>query len=193
MLAGKGFTRVYNLSGGIRAWEKATAVGPEDQGMEFFTGKESAEDSIIVAYGLEEGLREFYLAMQEKTSDEEVSALFAKLADIEILHQERLLALYLEITGKQVSMANFSNFTVAPALEGGMTTEAYLARFHPDLKSITDILSLAMSIEAQALDLYQRASDQAKDAKSRDALQQIANEERAHLQYLADYMDQKAG
>ena len=40
MLAGKGFSRVYNLSGGIKAWEKATAIGPEDLGMEFFTGKE---------------------------------------------------------------------------------------------------------------------------------------------------------
>lgn len=193
MLAGKGFSRVYNLSGGIKAWENVTALGSEDQGMEFFTGKESVEECIIVAYGLEEGLREFYLAMHEKTSDEEAGSLFIKLADIEILHQERLVILYQEMTGKQVSMEAFFNSTVAPALEGGLTTEDYLARFHPDLNSITDILSLAMSIEAQALDLYQRASDQAPDVKARDALQQIANEERVHLRRLADYMDQKTG
>jgi len=193
MLAGNGFSRVYNLSGGIKAWEKATAIGPEDLGMELFTGRESAEESIIVAYGLEEGLCEFYLAMHKKTSDEGASRLFIKLADIEILHQERLVALYQEITGKQVSIANFANSTVTPALEGGMTTEDYLARFHPDLNSITDILSLAMSIEAQALDLYQRASDQTNNVKARDALQQIADEERVHLQRLADYMDKNVG
>lgn len=192
MLAGKGFTKIYNLSGGIKAWEKATAVGSEDQGMEFFTGQESAEDSIIAAYGLEEGLREFYLTMQDKTSEQEAINLFAKLADIEILHQERLVQMYNEMTGKEVGMADFSADTVAPALEGGMSTQEYLDRFHPDLNSTTDILSLAMSIEAQALDLYQRASDKAKDVGSRDALQQIANEERAHLQRLADYMDQIA-
>jgi len=192
MLAGKGFTRVYNLSGGIKAWEKATAIGPEDQGMALFTGKESPEDSIIVAYGLEEGLREFYLTMQERTTDTEASVLFAKLAEIEFLHQERLLVLYQTITGKETTMETFADTTVSPALEGGMTTEEYLARFHPDLDSVTDILSLAMSIEAQALDLYQRAANQATDTQSQEALQQIANEERAHLQHLAELMDKKA-
>ncbi len=193
MLVGKGFSRVYNLSGGIKAWEKTTAIGPEDMGMEFFTGRESGEESIIVAYGLEEGLREFYLAMRKRTSAQEAVNLFTKLAEVEVLHQERLIALYQEMTGKQVSRVDFIDSTVTPALEGGMTTEDYLDRFHPDLNSITDILSLAMSIEAQALDLYQRVSDQAKDVKARDALQQIANEERVHLQHLADYMDQQAG
>jgi len=183
---------VYNLSGGIKAWEKATAIGPEDLGMEFFTGKESGEDSIIVAYGLEEGLREFYLAMRERTSDKVASDLFGKLAEVELVHQERLIVLYQEVTGKQVSIEDFADSTVTPALEGGMTTEEYLVHLHPDLNSITDILSLAMSIEAQALDLYQRASDQAKDGATREALQQIANEERVHLQRLADYMDQQA-
>jgi rubrerythrin len=42
-----------------------------------------------------------------------------------------------------------------------------------------------MAIEAQALDLYQRASEQAASEESRVALMQIANEERAHLEQLA--------
>lgn len=161
--------------------------------MELFSGKESAEDFIIVAFGLEEGLRDFYISMSAKTHDKGASALFSKLADIEVLHQEKLLTLYQQVTGEHTEMANFVGEIVAPALEGGMTTEEYLSRFNPDLNSTTDILSLAISIEAQALDLYQRASFQAKDNQTRDALQQIANEERAHLQYLADYIDQKAG
>jgi len=158
--------------------------------MELFDGRESAEQSIIVAYGLEEGLRDFYLTMAKKSPQEKASALFVKLADIETLHQERLLALYNQATGHQTSQEDFANTIVSSALEGGMTTEEYLARFHPDFNAMTDILSLAMSIEAQALDLYQRAANKAKDQKTRDALQQIANEERTHIQYLADYMDQ---
>jgi len=39
----------------------------------------------------------------------------------------------------------------------------------------------------------QRASFNANDAKMKDALKHIAYEERQHLQYLADYMDQKIG
>lgn len=178
------------MSGGIKAWKNVTAVGPEDQGMELFTGKESAEESIIVAYGLEEGLREFYLTLEQKSSDQNAGNLFVKLAEVESLHQEKLLDLYKEITGKEVKQDDFADSIVASALEGGMTTEEYLSRFQPDLNSLIDILSLAMGIEGQALDLYQRASNRADNEKVGDALQQIAHEERTHLQYLADYMDQ---
>jgi rubrerythrin len=189
MLAGKGFTRVYNLSGGIRAWEKPTAVGGEDQGLELFIGNETAEESIVAAFGLEEGLREFYLAMQQRSTDEGARNLFIKLADIEILHQEQLLELYNELTGKTVQREEFTQNMVIPALEGGMTTEEYLAMHQPDFGSVTDILSMAMAIEAQALDLYQRAADRIADIKAASVLQKIANEERAHLQSLADYME----
>ena len=163
MLAGKGFTKIYNLSGGIKAWEKETAYGPEDQGMTLFSGNEGVEACIVVAYGLEEGLREFYLTMQERTRDEEAQALFAKLAEIEVLHQQRLVEMYNDVTGKSTDMKEFSSSIVTPEMEGGMTTEEYLARFHPDLESLTDILSLAMSIEAQALDLYQKAAFTTED------------------------------
>ena len=193
MLAGKGFSKVYNLSGGIKAWEKVTAVGSEEQGLELFSGKEGTEETIIVAYGLEEGLRDFYLSMEKKTTDETARGLFAKLARIETLHQERLLKIYAELTGNEVEQAEFSDAIVVPALEGGMTTEEYLARFHPDLNAMTDILSLAMGIEVQAYDLYQRAAARATGDQTREALQQIAGEEKTHLQYLADYMDQHVG
>ena len=39
-------------------------------------------------------------------------------------------------------------------------------------------------LEAQALDLYQRAADRAETEANKEALVQIANEERAHLEQL---------
>ncbi len=158
-----------------------------------FSGTESAEDAVVIAYGLEEGLRDFYLMMQNKTTDEGASSLFAKLADFELLHQEQLVELYRGITGKQVTRDFFSNSVVSPVLEGGLTTEEYLERYQLNPDSMIDILSIAMAIEAQALDLYQRASFNAEDVKTKDALKHIADEERQHIQYLADYMDQKIG
>ena len=157
--------------------------------MEFFSGNESAEESIIAAFGLEEGLREFYLAMQSDVRDDGARELFSKLAAIEILHQQRLVELYVQVSGTPTSLEEFAEKTVAPALEGGMTTDQYLDMYRPDLESIPDILSLAMSIEAQALDLYQRAADSAANEEDSGVLQQIANEERTHLQQLAAYMD----
>jgi rubrerythrin len=69
-------------------------------------------------------------------------------------------------------------------MEGGLTTEEYLDLYQPDLEVVEEVISLAMAIEAQALDHYQRAADRAGFEDSRDALLQIANEESTHLAML---------
>ena len=189
MLAGKDFKEVYNLSGGIKAWNSETAVGPPDLGLHLFSGKESVEETIIIGFGLEQGLREFYLDMVTRVAGEGAKSLFSKLADIEILHQEHLVKLYRTITGTTVSIEEFSTNTVEPAMEGGLSTQDYLNLYSPDLESEQDILSLALSIEAQALDLYQRAADKSPNENSKKVLQQIANEERSHMDRLANYLD----
>jgi len=189
MLSGKGFKDVYNLGGGIKAWNNEIAVGPQDLGLHLFSGKESAEETIIVGFGLEQGLREFYLDMANRISSAEAKTLFTKLADIEILHQKHLFKLYQDITQTTVSMEDFATGTVQPALEGGLSTEEYLNLYKPNLESEQDILSMALAIEAQAMDLYQRAAANDPDERSRKVLQQIANEERAHMARLANYID----
>ena len=63
--------------------------------------------------------------------------------------------------------------------------------FQPDWESPVDIISLAMSIEAQALDLYARAAARSDDPRSRKALKKIAEEERVHLEQLGELMDDR--
>jgi rubrerythrin len=46
-----------------------------------------------------------------------------------------------------------------------------------------------MAIEAQALDLYQRASEKAASEESSAALMQIAGEERAHIEQLGKLLE----
>ena len=165
------------------------AVGPQELGLDLFSGSETAEETIVVGFGLEQGLREFYLSMSDRVTRDDARDLFLKLADIEILHHDQLLDLYHQVTGQKVSREEFAAKEVEPAMEGGLTTDQYLKLFQPDLDSVEDILSLAMSIEAQALDLYQRAADNADNEATRSVLQQIANEEKAHIARLAHYID----
>ena len=182
---------MYNLSGGIKAWGKEVAVGLEDVGLHLFTGGSSSEDAIITGFGLEMGLRDFYLSLREKVSKESTRSLFTLLADIEIRHQERLLKLYTQITGRTISLEDFAQKIAEPAMEGGMTTEEYLQLYRTDLESELEVLGLAMAIEAQALDLYSRAADQGKEQEGyRQVLLQIAEEERSHMASLATYIDQ---
>jgi rhodanese-related sulfurtransferase/rubrerythrin len=189
IMAAKGFERVYNLSGGIRAWNAHKAVGPQDQGLELFTGRESPEQTLVVAYALEGGLFDFYETMRARVHNPEVRALFKKLGTIEEKHQQRLLEAYAALTGRAVSRRDFEKEALPQVVEGGLSTEEYAARFEPDWESPQDVIALAMSIEAQALDLYQRAAAQSTQPQSAVTLNRIAAEEQAHLAQLGSLLE----
>ncbi len=189
MLTDRGFKKVINMSGGIKAWNGNKAVGPEDTGLYLFTGAETLPQVLVVAYSLEKGLHDFYLSMGERVSGAAVKELFDKLARIEIIHQERLLTEYCKETRTDLSQEAFEKKEVVQAMEGGLTTEEYLDLYDPDLENETEVISLAMAIEAQALDLYQRTADRATTEEVRLAMMRIADEERSHLQQLAGLLD----
>lgn len=189
MLNGKGFTQIYNLAGGFKSWNSETAFGAEELGLAYFKGAESPQTNLTVAYSLEQGLRDFYLSMIPVIKNDDARNLFKKLADIEINHQNRIYAEYLKVAQESVTREAFEKNTVARVAEGGLTTQEYLDLFKPDLESVADIVELAMSIEAQALDLYQRAADKVDDQNSSQVLMQIAEEERVHLNELGKLMD----
>ncbi len=71
-----------------------------------------------------------------------------------------------------------------------MSTDEYLHRFQTDPESPQDIVSLAMSIEAQALDLYTRAAQAQAAEPGCRALLDIAAEEQRHLQRLGQLLEQ---
>jgi len=190
-LAGKGFSKIYNLTGGIKAWNKEVAVGVEETGLHLFSSAGSAEEAVVIGFGLEMGLRDFYLSMQEQASRESTKILFGKLADVEILHQERLVELYGDITGTSTTIAQFTEKIAEPAMEGGLTTEEYLQLYNIDLDSELEVLGMALAIEAQALDLYLRAADRSDKKETRKVLSQIAQEERSHIARLSNYIDEQ--
>lgn len=189
MLSGKGFREVINLAGGMRAWNGEKAFFGEEKGLELFTGNESPEQTLVIAYGLELGLEEFYVSMVKTVQNEAVKDLFQKLSRIEVNHRERIFREFVRISNTTVSQEEFVSDMVAPAAEGGMTTEEYVSFFNPDLESLEGVIELAMSIEAQALDLYFRASERVEQKESRKFLSQLADEEQAHLRKLGQLMD----
>ncbi len=74
-------------------------------------------------------------------------------------------------------------------MEGGFTTEEFLERNRAAMETIPDLISVAMMLETQALDLYLRYSQRTEDDKSKAVLFDIAEEETAHLRALGDLMD----
>ncbi|MCP4297821.1 MAG: sulfurtransferase, partial [Proteobacteria bacterium] len=104
-------------------------------------------------------------------------------------HQMSIYLAYNDLVDEDVSKDQFEQMVEIRALEGGMSTQEYLNLYSPDLGNEKDVISLAMSIEAQALDLYQRVAQKIENDKSREIIQKIANEEMVHLESLGKLMD----
>ena len=173
------------------AWQGLKAAGPAEVGMALITGDESPADIIVLAYGMEQGLRGFYDMMASRTKDDAVKKMFLKLATIEDRHKERLFKLYTTIDKSVSEPERFEKDVVVRAMEGGLTTKEFLAQNQPVLQTIPEVLEIAMMIETQALDLYLRYSGESKDDKTRSVLFDIAEEEKAHLEALGRLMDEK--
>ena len=193
MLGGKGFDRVINLKGGFLAWEGAKAFWGEEKGLELFSGMTSHEQTFFVAYAMEAGLGEFYLSIAQEVENDAVQKTFQHLSQIEEKHQERIYRQYILLSGAAITREDFVSRWVVPAVEGGLTTEEYIDIFNPDRKSVQGVIELAMSIEAQALDLYSRASERTDHKGSKVFLSQIADEEQNHLTQLGQLMDSVVG
>jgi len=127
--------------------------------------------------------------MSDQVSGTAVRELFGRLAQIEIKHQERIFTEYQKASMTEESLDDFERHLLANSVEGGLTTEQYLELYKPDLEVTIEVVSLAMAIEAQALDLYQRTADRAPSEDIQQALLRLADEERVHLKQLGGLLN----
>ena len=191
-MAGQGFKEVYNLKGGINAWEGLKAAGPAELGLVLLRGDETPVEVISLAYGMEEGLRSFYAAVSERIDDSAVVTVLARLESIEVSHKQKLFKLYLSLASATEDLETFETRVVSKTMEGGYTTEEYLERNSSAMGTVADVLALAMMLETQALDLYLRYSQKSSDEKGRAVLYDIAEEEKAHLSTLGRLIEARA-
>ncbi|MFZ5453070.1 MAG: rhodanese-like domain-containing protein [Thermodesulfobacteriota bacterium] len=193
LLAGMGFKEVYNLAGGIKAFKGQKAAGPRELNLEMIRGDESPSAVVVLAYGMEKGLQTFHEAVAAQTADADLAVLCRQLAHIEELHEERLAGLYrqLEPEGKDLPALMAER---EPALmEGGFKPREFLQQNAAWMKSLPEMLELAMMLETQALDLYLRFAAKLTHPETQEVLYTLAQEEKAHLARLAALWEEKAG
>ncbi len=191
MLSGEGFEDVYNLSGGIMAWNGGKAEGPVGLNLDMVRGDETPVEIIRLAYGMEDSLGEFYRAVEDRTQDKELADLLEMLASIEDKHKQYLVNLYNDTESAQVSREEFEASEQPKIMEGGYETAEFLEKNEKFLNSVPALLDIAMMLEAQALDLYIRFSRKTENAKTSELLLRIADEEKAHLELLGRLRDQR--
>ena len=189
MLAGNGLKEVYNVNGGIKAWNDRTATGSIEAGSPLLKGDEPLETVISIAYGMEAGLEKFYNTMTDKIYDIDTIDVFSRLAGIEKQHKGRLFQLYLTETHAIISEGQFKSDIAINVMEGGYTVVDFIEQNQEALKSVSNVLETAMEIETQSLDLYSRYAQKVKDRKGREILYGMAQEEKAHLASLGDLLE----
>ena len=153
------------------------------------TGDESPLEVIAFAYGMEQGLGEFYSSAADMIEDKDVAGLLRKLARIEEKHKQKLFDIYMTLNKTGAGREIFEAEIRGEMMEGGFTSEEFLEKNRSSMGTKAGILDLAMMLETQALDLYLRYSQKAEDAESRNALYRIAEDEKAHLAALGNMME----
>ncbi|MCL5125479.1 MAG: hypothetical protein M1511_13485 [Deltaproteobacteria bacterium] len=80
LLSGFGFKQVYNLTGGIKAWNGVVAEGPVEINLDLISALETPTDVLKLAYGMEQNLAAFYREVERKSSDGDLIELLNTLA-----------------------------------------------------------------------------------------------------------------
>lgn len=190
MLSGQGFQKVYNLAGGIKAWQGMKVSGPAEVGMGLVTGEEAPAEMLRIVYGMEEGMRGFHERLCDRVDDAELSALCRELAEVEVEHKRKIFELYRKHGGTAESQEAFEEEVSSEMAETGTSTEELLEAYHTSTASTEDVLMLAMTLEAQALDLYLRYARRSESEDTRTVMEELAEQEKAHLAELGELMDE---
>ena len=182
LLQGYSFKTVFSIRGGIRAWKGVKIHGPETQGMEFFISGDF-EDALLMAYRMEEGLKQFYLALAEKVELQVQKDLLNHMASFEdghmamLRHQYKKKFFHEEAEGEVTEM------------EGGFDKNIILASYGAHIESMEDIVHLGIMFETEAFDLYSRLARKTNNPETRDFYQHMAKEEIIHLGQLSRELD----
>lgn len=193
LLEGRGGADIINLVGGISAWNGQIAFGPMELGLVEFTGKETPAEVVLKAYAMEHALQTFYVERADWAETTERIGLFIQLAGGEDRHKDTLFRIYCRLTGSDMDQDAFEQVALRRegAVEGGVEIREFLDRHPYAFDDEQGILQLAAMIEAQALDYYLRCAAIAESGETKDTLQLLAREEKAHLRLLGKSMDMR--
>lgn len=184
LMAGLGFEKVFNLAGGVLAWNGEYAVGSWEAGLYHFTGKESPLQILGVAYAMEANLESFYMTRGAESRDPDVTKTFKQLARIEAGHRAFLVNVAKEVGAAGDVAQTLAGQGEITAAEGGWAPGDLLKERAAGLETPLEAVEAAMMFEAQALDLYLRSGTQVRDPEGRGLLQRLADQEKEHLKVL---------
>jgi sulfur-carrier protein adenylyltransferase/sulfurtransferase len=181
MMDEEGFDQaLYNLSGGVVAWEGGQVV--DEPRIELFVGKTAAR-MFETAMNLEKGAGRFYKHTAREQGAAAWARLFARLAEAEREHAETVYGFWRRNEPQPDDFESVYDRLSGEILEGGMPLQSAMDKLAGS-DNCTRILELALQIEYAAYDLYRSMADQTEDDSVRQAFVRLAQAEKAHMERL---------
>lgn len=151
------------------------------------TGKEDLLQSLIEAYLMEKGTKEFYSHASLKALNPEAKKTFHDLSDWEEKHMDFIQYIYQSINDDR-ELKGFEDFkagTEAPLTEAGIPVKNLEEKI--ERHEVTDensALTLALQIEGKAYNLYRKLSENAVDGNAKVIFTEMMEQELKHIDYL---------
>ncbi|BCR05861.1 sulfurtransferase [Desulfuromonas versatilis] len=191
VLENAGFADVWNLGGGLQAWDGLVARGAPEPDLAYFDLASTPEQYVALAWWLEEGARRFYAQLAEMLQDREAASLFRELTTAEEHHKATLLAVYEGLAGRPAREDFPSGVLSAEPrrgmMEGGVAVEEALEWARG--RQIKDIVELAIAVETNAYDRYLILQRELSDEHACRVFEVISDEERRHLRKLTQLFE----
>jgi rubrerythrin len=193
VLEGEGFSKVYNMDGGIRAWEGIMAGGAPEAGMAYFETSVRLDELIGLAWKLEDGSRKFYTLLSGFMDDADARQLFEELTRAEEGHKLALIRLFTEVTGSKPDdlfpQSVLSADMTDDVMEGGIFLEK--AWKWAQGKDVQAIIEFSITLETNAYDLYIKMARAHENDQSQKIFDMLALDEQKHLAKLAALLEEK--
>ncbi len=186
ILEGAGFKDIYNMEGGILAYNGLVAAGPPEAGVFCFPQNMTPEQLIAMAWYIEDGSQQYLYAVQNAAQDQDIKDSFTSLIDHKMAHKESLSLLFEKISGQTAGDDFPTGVLPKPPHDvmAGCVSVPEAVNWSRE-KKITDILDLLMALEANTFDLYLKLGRQMASDRARSVFMELSKEEARHLEQLA--------
>ena len=190
ILNGAGFEDVYNMEGGMLAYNGLVASGPPETGVFCFPENMTPEELIAMAWYIEDGSETFFGTIKDTARDQELKDVLTSLTQHKIAHRESLSELYQKISGQSAGGDFPANVLQKPPqnVMAGCVSVTEAINWSKD-KGTSEILDLMMALEANTFDLYLKLGRQVESERARTVFIELSQEESRQLQQLASVFE----
>lgn len=182
---------VYNLTGGILAWQDRVLTDLPK--LETFDPKAPLAAMLHTAMDLEKGAWRFYEHLRTAYAGEPFAQTFGELSRQETGHAHRVYRLWEKTQENPPAFDTLYLELPGEILEGGEPLRDLLSRLEADRREgasgpkerhCIHLMETAMMIELAAFDLYRAIADAATQPESREIFLSIAQAEKGHIRVL---------